>query len=565
MTISSNIRKAGPFVGNGTASNFAFTFKVFQASDLEVVRLNVSTTVETILVINSNYTVSLNADQNSNPGGSITLTAGALATGFNLVITSDIENLQPTDIVNQGGFYPDVIEDALDRATIQIQQLQEAVDRSAKLPITSSADADALVADIVALANDQENIDIVATNIGSVNTAATNIAAIIAAPTQASNAATSATNASNSATAAAASESAAAASAAAAAASLDNFDDRYLGAKSSDPTVDNDGNPLVVGALYYRTTAPIGMKVYDGAQWLEASAAQQAALVTYEYVATAGQTTFSGADANALTLSYIAGGLIVTLNGVVLRPGDDYTATNGTSIVLGVAAALNDELNAYAFSSFNVANTYTQAQSDSRYAQLAAAQSFTAAQRGTYVLLTDGATITPNFALANMFRVQLGGNRTLANPTNLAEGQSGSIDIYQDSTGSRALSYQWGWDFIGGVAPTLTTNARAKDKLVYQVDVARSSTVTITIASPGVVSWSAHGLLAGQQVQLTTTGALPTGLAINTTYFVVPVDANSFQLAATQSGTAINTSGSQSGTHTMTATSITAQLLATIL
>ena len=565
MTISSNIRKAGPFVGNGTASNFAFTFKVFQASDLEVVRLNVSTTVETILVINSNYTVSLNADQNSNPGGSITLTAGALATGFNLVITSDIENLQPTDIVNQGGFYPDVIEDALDRATIQIQQLQEAVDRSAKLPITSSADADALVADIVALANDQENIDIVATNIGSVNTAATNIAAIIAAPTQASNAATSATNASNSATAAAASESAAAASAAAAAASLDNFDDRYLGAKSSDPTVDNDGNPLVVGALYYRTTAPIGMKVYDGAQWLEASAAQQAALVTYEYVATAGQTTFSGADANALTLSYIAGGLIVTLNGVVLRPGDDYTATNGTSIVLGVAAALNDELNAYAFSSFNVANTYTQAQSDSRYAQLAAAQSFTAAQRGTYVLLTDGATITPNFALANMFRVQLGGNRTLANPTNLAEGQSGSIDIYQDSTGSRALSYQWGWDFIGGVAPTLTTNARARDKLVYQVDVARSSTVTITIASPGVVSWSAHGLLAGQQVQLTTTGALPTGLAINTTYFVVPVDANSFQLAATQSGTAINTSGSQSGTHTMTATSITAQLLATIL
>jgi hypothetical protein len=312
MTISSNIRKAGPFVGNGTASNFAFTFKVFQASDLEVVRLNVSTTIETVLVINSDYTVSLNADQNSNPGGSITLTAGALASGFNLVITSDIENLQPTDIVNQGGFYPDVIEDALDRSTIQIQQLQEAVDRSAKLPITSSADADALVADIVALANDQANIDLVATNmtdinavaadiadintvaadiadvstvatnIADVSSAADNMAAIIAAPTEAanaaasadlandwatktsgpvaggeysakynaqlastsasnastsaSNAATSETNAGNSASAAAASESSAAASAAAAAASLDNFDDRYLGAKSSDPT-----------------------------------------------------------------------------------------------------------------------------------------------------------------------------------------------------------------------------------------------------------------------------------------------------------------------------------------
>ena len=113
--------------------------------------------------------------------------------------------------------------------------------------------------------------------------------------------------------------------------------------------------------------------------------------------------------------------------------------------------------------------------------------------------------------------------------------------------------------------PTLSTGARAKDKIVYQVDVAKSSTVTITIASPGVVSWSSHGLQAGQQVRLTTTGALPTGLAISTTYFVVSVDANSFQLSATQNGSAINTSGTQSGTHTMTATSITAQLLAAIL
>jgi hypothetical protein len=106
------------------------------------------------------------------------------------------------------------------------------------------------------------------------------------------------------------------------------------------------------------------MKVYDGAQWIEASAQQQAALVTYEYVATAGQTTFSGADANSLTLSYIAGGLIVSLNGVILRPGDDYTATNGTSIVLASGAAAGDELCAYAFNSFDIANTYTQAQTD---------------------------------------------------------------------------------------------------------------------------------------------------------------------------------------------------------
>lgn len=306
------------------------------------------------------------------------------------------------------------------------------------------------------------------------------------ASTSASNASTSATNASNSASAAstsasnaATSETNAAASAAAAAASLDNFDDRYLGAKTSDPTLDNDGNALVVGALYYRSTAPIGMKVYDGSQWLEASAAQQAALAIYEFVATAGQTTFSGADANALTLSYIAGGLIVTLNGVVLRPGDDYTATNGTSIVLGVAAALGDELNAYAFSSFNVSNTYTQAQSDSRYAQLAATQTFTAAQRGAITTLTDGATITADFATTNHFQVTLGGNRTLANPSNQTAGQSGAIRIVQDGTGSRTLAYGSNWKFSNGSAPVLTTTANAVDILVYFVESASRITARL--------------------------------------------------------------------------------------
>lgn len=213
----------------------------------------------------------------------------------------------------------------------------------------------------------------------------------------------------------------------------------------------------------------------------------------------------------------------------------------------------------------NGTSAFTAATAGTDYVAPGTATTFTAAQRGAYNVLTDGATITPDFAVANMFRVQLAGNRTLANPTNLVEGQSGSIDVVQDNTGSRTLAYQWGWDFVGGTVPTLSTAARAKDKIVYQVDVAKSSTVTITIASPGVVSWTSHGLQAGQQVRLTTTGALPTGLAISTTYFVVSVDANSFQLSATQNGSAINTSGTQSGTHTMTATSITAQLLAAIL
>lgn len=186
------------------------------------------------------------------------------------------------------------------------------------------------------------------------------------ASSSASTASTQATNASNSATAAASSAVSAASSAASAAALLDNFDDRYLGAKASDPSVDNDGNALVVGALYFNTTDGV-MKVYTASGWIAASSASVATLATFEFVATSGQTVFTGADANGATLSYVAPALIVTLNGVRLRPGDDYTATNGTSITLVSAAALNDELVVDAFGSFLVANTYTIAQTDAGF------------------------------------------------------------------------------------------------------------------------------------------------------------------------------------------------------
>lgn len=75
-------------------------------------------------------------------------------------------------------------------------------------------------------------------------------------------------------------------------------------------------------------------------------------------------------------------------------------------------------------------------------------------------------------------------------------------------------------------------------------------TATVTIASPGVVTTAAHGLSDGQVVYLTTTGALPTGITPNTRYFVRDVTATTFRLASTLGGAAINTSGTQSGTHT---------------
>ena len=97
-------------------------------------------------------------------------------------------------------------------------------------------------------------------------------------------------------------------------------------------------------------------------------------------------------------------------------------------------------------------------------------QSFSVAQRGSITALTDGATITPDFAAANNYSVTLGGNRTLANPTNLTAGQSGVIVITQDGTGSRTLAYGSYFKFAGGTAPTLTTTAAAVDVLAYYVE-----------------------------------------------------------------------------------------------
>jgi hypothetical protein len=71
----------------------------------------------------------------------------------------------------------------------------------------------------------------------------------------------------------------------------------------------------------------------------------------------------------------------------------------------------------------------------------------------------------------------------------------------------------------------------------------------VTIAAPGVITRDAHGLYTNNRVQLATTGALPTGLAADTWYYVIYVDDNTFKLASVRDGTAITTTGSQSGTH----------------
>lgn len=139
MAISSSTRKAGPFLGNDATTVFPFAFKVFAAADLLVVNTS-ALGVESDLELDVDYTVTLNADQDNDPGGAVTRLA-ALPTGERLTITSDVPALQPLVLTNNGGFYPRVINDAFDKITIIAQQLIEQVGRSLKLPISSTASA----------------------------------------------------------------------------------------------------------------------------------------------------------------------------------------------------------------------------------------------------------------------------------------------------------------------------------------------------------------------------------------------------------------------------------------
>jgi hypothetical protein len=117
--------------------------------------------------------------------------------------------------------------------------------------------------------------------------------------------------------------------------------------------VDNDGNTLLVGAIYWNTVSN-AMFAWTGTEW--GSISSTAAIFRYRYTAAGGETSESGPDDNGVTLSYIPGKEQVYLNGVLLVRGEDYTASNGTSIAsLSPALVSGDVLEIITFTSFEVA------------------------------------------------------------------------------------------------------------------------------------------------------------------------------------------------------------------
>lgn len=448
----SDVTRRVVYSGSAGTGPYSFSFEVLVNTDIAVYKNT------TLLTLTTDYTVTIN----SNGTGSVTLVSAATGSD-NITLVGDRSIERATDFVTGGDLFANTLNTEFDSLVIFAQQVYETANRGLKAPITDPTDVNMVLPikssrkgkvlafdsttgnpvngpaldSLVTVIEQSANINTVADNISSVNTVAgnttnintvagisgnvTTVAGISSAVstvasniTDIQNAEENADAAASSATAAQNAQTAAEAARDATLAAYDSFDDRYLGAKSSNPSVDNDGNALAAGSLYYNTTVP-EMRLYTGSAWVAAYVSGAAYL------------------ASANNLSDLANAATARTN-------------------LGLAIGTN--VQAY----------------DASTAKTNAVQSFSVAQRGTVSALTDGATITPDFAAANNFSLTIGGNRTLANPTNLTAGQSGVIVITQDGTGSRTLAYGSYFKFSNGTAPTLTTTASAVDVLAYYVE-----------------------------------------------------------------------------------------------
>lgn len=297
-------------------------------------------------------------------------------------------------------------------------------------------------------------------------TSATNSAnSAAASASSATDSANSATASAGSATAAAGSATAAAGSAADAVITLtntenlyDSFDDRYLGAKASAPSVDNDGDPLITGAMYFDSTAN-DMRVYNGTQWRSAGTSVNGTAERVVYTATENQTTFSA--------TYDVGFVDVYMNGLKLTDGVDFTATSGTDIVLSSGAPAGYIIDIVAYGAFSLSNFYDKPYIDANFATLTTAQTLSNKTLST-TIFTEG-YVEQVYSLSGSLLDPANGTiqtKQLATATVFTEDFTSGESILLMLENGNAHAVTWPamvWvTSTGNVAPTLT----AKDTLV---------------------------------------------------------------------------------------------------
>jgi len=231
----------------------------------------------------------------------------------------------------------------------------------------------------------------------------------------------------------------------------DTFGAVYLGPKTSDPVLDNQNQPLTVGALYFNTTTG-SMRVYTASSsWVDAGSSVNGIIARATYTATSGQTSFA--------ITYDVGFVDVYRNGSRLVGGVQFIASNGTSIVLTSGATAGDVIDIVAFGSFALANHYTKAEADTLLG--AKANSITPTITGlreVRAALSTGGVI--NLSTANYFTMTVSGVTTFSVTNVQASGAAHSFILDLTNGGSSAVTWWSGLDWGGGSAPTLTAAGR---------------------------------------------------------------------------------------------------------
>ena len=195
-----------------------------------------------------------------------------------------------------------------------------------------------------------------------------------------------------------------------------------------------------------------------------------------------GFTEIGNIDSANLGLLPVAGGTMTgTLTTVdVAFQGDNYSVlwdksddalefADNAKLVFGSSSDLTISHSGSnsVFNETGTGNLQLQLGGSTKFEVVSGGVSLTGGAASNITALSDGATITIDMATACHHSVTLGGNRTFAAPSNQVVGQSGSIFITQDGTGSRTASFNSAFKFVGGVAPTLSTAASAIDRIDY--------------------------------------------------------------------------------------------------
>ena len=249
-------------------------------------------------------------------------------------------------------------------------------------------------------------------------------------------AATSASAASTSASSAASAKTAAEAARDATLAAYDSFDDRYLGSKTSDPSVDNDGNALVAGTLYFNSVSQI-MKLYTGSAWVAAYVSGGS------YLAVANNLSDVASASTARTNLGLAIGTNVQAYSSNLTSFASKTAPSGDVVGLTDSQVLtNKNIEAGVFS-----RGYTE-------------QGYAA---------NSGTSYSVDFTNGSLLVLTLTGNATIY-PPSPSLGKSFTLLLKQDGTGSRTVTWGGTIKWPGGTAPTITSTASKLDKYIFTSD-----------------------------------------------------------------------------------------------